>query len=243
LDRYNEPFGGRAVTTTENNAPFGQPTPDRERLNELIRKINDKSLPWTERDAAKNELLLAWANFIWSRVFRRTGGRVGIDDRQSELFDSAFAYLKERASKIAEAVEGHGFSLLTAVAKRLEGWAVDKIRRSDGQTLIRGKGREKEPVTTLDVAEGHSATPDEEVVREETLAQIKAAVFSAVAELDGVEQAVILSYFGLDGPEMSMREVADSQVISLSEANNARRRAQNKLRRWLKEHDPNKSDD
>lgn len=175
--------------------------------------------------------------------FPTTGGRVGIDDRQSELFDSAFAYLKERASKIAEAVEDHGFSLLTAVAKRLEGWAVDKIRRSDGQTLIRGKGREKEPVTTLDVAEGHSATPDEEVVREETLAQIKAAVFSAVAELDCVEQAVILSYFGLDGPEMSMREVADSQVISLSEANNARRRAQNKLRRWLKEHDPNKSDD
>jgi DNA-directed RNA polymerase specialized sigma24 family protein len=228
------------VTTSDNHAALGQTTPDRERLTELVHKINDKSLPWPERDAAKNELLLAQANFIWSKVFRLTGGRVGIDDRQTELFDSAFAYLKERASKIAAAVEDHGLSLLTAVAKRLEGWAVDKIRRSDGQTQIRGKGREKQPVTALDAAEAHAPPPDEEVISEEALAQIKAAVFSAVAELDGVEQAVILSYFGLDGPEMSMREVADWLEIPLSDAHNARRRAQDKLRRWLKDHNPDK---
>jgi RNA polymerase sigma factor (sigma-70 family) len=230
------------VTTGDNHAFLGQPTPSHERLNELIHKINDKSLPWPERDAAKNELLLAQANFIWSEVFQLTGGQVGIN-RQSDLFDSVFVHLKERASKIAEAVEDHGVSLLTAVAKRVEGWVVDKIRRSDGQTLIRGKGREKEPVTALDTAADRVPPPDEEVIREETLAQIKADVFSAVADLDGVEQVVILSYFGFDGPEMSMREVADSLGISLADAHNALRRARDKLRRWLKEHDPDNSNE
>lgn len=229
------------MTTTGMNTRFDQSTPDRDRLNELIHKINDKSLSWPDRDAAKNELLLAQANFIWARVFRLTGGHVGIDDRQSELFDSAFAYLKERASKIAEVVEDQGLSLLTVVAKRLQGWAVDKIRRSDGQTLIRGRGREKEPISALDTSDGHAPAPDEEAIREESLAQIKAAVFGAVAELDGIEQAVILSCFGLDGPAMSIREVADSQSISLAEAHNARRRAQDKLRRWLSDYDTHAS--
>lgn len=231
------------MTTNDTSVPFDPATPDHEQLHELIRKINDKSLPSSERDTAKNELLLAHTKFIWSRVFGLTGGRVGINDRQTELFDSAFAYLKERASKIAEAVEVHNLSLLTVVAERLKGWAGDKIRRSDGQSLKRGKGRKKEPVTALEAAEGAVLPPDEEVMRQQTLVQIKADISSAAAEMDSVELAVMLSAFGLDGPELSMREVADLHEISLADANNAIRRVRYKLKQWLKEHDPYKSDE
>jgi len=224
------------MTTSDDNAFFSERTLCRERLCELICMINDKSLPWAERDCAKNELLLAQADFIWSKVHQRTGGRVGIADRQTELYDSAFAYLKERASNIAEAVEDHGVSLLSAVSKRLEGWAVGKIRRK--QTLFRGGGNKNKPASALDAAEVHTLPPDEEAIYVEWLAQIKAAVFSAVVALDDVEQVVILSYFGFGGPEMTMREVADSRGIPLSEAHKARRRAKYKLRQWLKDYDP-----
>lgn len=114
---------------------------DRVTLIGLIRKINDKSQSLEERDDAKNRLLLAHARLIYGRVFGLTGGRIGINDRQSELFDDAFAYLKERFSEMAESAERKTHSLSTVVCKRLEGWFGDKIRHADGQTLKRGKGR------------------------------------------------------------------------------------------------------
>lgn len=228
------------MTTADDNASSSQPTRDHEWLSEMTRRINDKSLPWPERDAAKNELLLAHVEYIWEQVFNRTGGRVGISDHPTELGDSAFARLKESASNIAQAVEA-GSSLLAAIAQRIKWWAIDKIRRSDGQTDKRGKGKQKHPVTALDNAEGQLLPPDEEVAREETRAQIKAAVFGAVADLDGDEQAVILGHFGLDGPEMLLLDIADVRGISLIDAHNAFRRAKDKLRNWLKKHDPNEA--
>jgi len=222
---------------------------DRETLIGLIRKINDKSQSLEERDDAKNRLLLAHARLIYGRVFGLTGGRIGIDDRQSELFDDAFAYLKERFSEMADAVETRGISLTTVVSQRLVGWVGDKIRRSDGrtlkrgknqehepvagltdakgaerrpyegmirETLKRGKNQEKEPVTALADAEGGERRPDEEMIREETLAIIKANVFDAVAELDGLEQTVIVCRFAFNGgDELLMQEVADLLGMTL----------------------------
>lgn len=231
------------MSISKTNVPFDPATPDHERLRELIRQIHDKSSPSSERDLAKNELLLAHENFIRYKVLGLTDGRIGINDRLTEQFDSAFIHLKERASQIAEAVKVHDVSLLTAIAVRLEGWAKDKIRRSDGKTLKRGKGRKKEPVTALEVIQGGVLPPDEEVMRQQTLAQIRADIRSAIAEMDDLEVAVLLSYFGFDGPELSMREVADLQGVSLAEANNALRRVRYKLRQWLREHDPHKSDE
>lgn len=217
---------------------------DNERIRNLIHRINDKSLPLDDRDAAKNELLMMQVNFIFARVFRLTGGKVGINDRPTELFDSAFAYLKQRASNIAKSVEDQELSLEVVVSQRLIGWASDKIRRSDLQTLTTGKGRKMEPVAVLEDAAAATLSPDEEVIREEGLAQIKSAVFSAVADLTSIEHAVIASYFGLNGKsELSMREVADELGITLADAHNARRRAQYKLKEWLKEYASNQADE
>lgn len=215
-------------------AKFPEEVPTRDRIEELLRTISDKSIDLTKRDDAKNELLLAQARFIWSKVFQLTGGRIGIDDRQTELFDSAFGYLKERASTIAETASTSGLSLLTVVATRLKGWAVDKIRRSDGQSLARGKGMEKQSAEVIEWSEGTEEMSVETVMHEETLAQIKTAVFGAVAQLTDVEQAVVVSYFGLGRAEMTMRDIAQSLNISLREAQNARRRAEYKLKQWLK---------
>jgi len=215
---------------------------DRETLKELIRKINDKSLSWEERDDAKNRLLLAHVRLIYGKVFGLTGGKIGIDDRQSELLDSAVAYLKERLSEMADAVVTDGFSLTTVVSKRLVGWFGDKIRRSDGQTLKRGKNQKQEPVTALADAKGAERLPVEEMIREETLAimaSIKAHVFQAVEDLDGLEHVAIVSHYGLEGGgELSLNEVAELIGESLRDVTNAHRRAIDKLKKWLKEHDP-----
>lgn len=212
---------------------------DRETLKGLIRKINDKSQSVEERDDAKNRLLLAHARLIYGRVFDLTDGRIGINDRQSELFDDAFVYLKERFSEVADSTE-RGISLTSVVCERLVGWFGDKIRRADGQTLKRGKGRNHEPVTALAEVEGVETWPEENLIREETLAIIKANVFDAVAELEWPDQLVVISRFGLGGgDELSMNEVATLLGMTLNTVKTTYRRAADKLKKWLTDHEPN----
>lgn len=227
------------MTAIETNASLGPEPPDHDRLYVLVRKINDKSVPWAERDAAKNELLLSHVGFIWDKVSDRTGGRVGISDRQTELLDSAFAYLKANASNIAQAVENEGVFLLKAIAERIMGWGVDKIRRSDGQTKKRGKDFKRQPVTVLHDQDDAALSPSEDMIRDELHARIKAAVFETAAELTAEEQTVVLSHFGFGGPELSMREIADLLGVTLYKANRIRESSQDKLRKWLADHDPN----
>lgn len=209
-------------------------------LRDLIGKINDKSLKWEERDDAKNRLLLAHARLIYGKVFSMTGGRIGIDDCQTELFDSAAGYIKERLSEIAIVGE-KGFGYLNkAVMIRLGGWANDKIRRSDGKSLKRGKGQTISSGDALmaDVP-SHDQGVDDELIREETLSIIKANVFEAVAKLDDLEQSVVMCRFGLQkGDELTETEIADLLGQSRVDVQNAYRRAKDKLKKWLADHDP-----
>ena len=208
------------------------------RTRELLRIVNDKSRPCRERDEAKNELVLDMVHRFRGKLFDLTGGKIGIADRQTELENSAFAYLKLRATKVAEEIEVDQLPLAHVVAKWLRSWAVDKIRQADGNSLKRAKGKQKRPVSEIANAAGDDRSPPDQLICKETAAQIKAALFSAVAELDDIEHAVILSYYGLDDrPELTMREVADELNIPLSMANNALRRAKAKLRAWLKKFD------
>lgn len=207
---------------------------DNETVKALICAISDKSLPLQERDEAKNKLLLGHVRLIYLIAFEQTGGKIGINDWQSELFDSAAGYVKERLSNIADAVQNKGVSLQTAVIKRLAGWAADKIRRADRQTLKRGKGTQHVAMEGVDAPELVPSAADQEAIREETLSLIKANVFQAVTELQGLEQIVVMSRFGFnDNDELSLKEVSELLDVPLTDVHNAYRRAKDKLRNWL----------
>lgn len=233
----------------QNNDPFslGNQLPgdtfriiNEERLRELIAKINDKSLPLEVRDDAKNYLMLAYSRMIYGEIFRLTGGKIGVEDRQTANFNSAFGFLKEKMSEMAEKTEAGGFSLKAAIVTRLRGWAFDKFDRVQAQK--RGGKATHVPANDAENLDDGQNWPDEELMKEETLAKIKADVFEAVSKLEGLEQKVVISRFTVDGIDMlSIRDTAELLGEGLVDVDNAWRRARDKLRKWLD--DPRRDDE
>ena len=211
----------------------------KERLRTLLRTVNDRSLTVSEREVAKNQMVLQMVENFLPLILKLTGGGVGIDDHE-DLEVSAFAYMKARASRVANEVESKNLPLVHVVSKWLNSWAVDKIRVSQGNTLKRGKGHRKVPVSeTLLISDMHSG-PEWEATSKEVRMQIDSAVRASISNLDELERAVVLSRFGLvSGEDLTMREVSDELGVPLNAAGNAWRSARRKLSKWLADFDQN----
>lgn len=205
-----------------------------EQIAEWVRIISDKMLPDHVRTEAKNAIVMAHEKFIAKRVWGRTKGSIGLDTI-NDLQNSAYARLLESASNIAGQADDVS-SLLSAIAQRIKTWAADKIRHKN--TKKRGGGREQEHVELEYQTDDSQTAPDEEAARREYLEfqeQLKADVIEAISQLDDLESTVILSYFGIDGPSLSLRTIADQEDVPFADVNNAKRRAIDKLRKWLKD--------
>ena len=210
-----------------------KPEVTEERLQELLETINNKSLDDGLRNAAKHELLLAHTDFIWRRVFGRTTGKIGIDDRQSELFDSAYAYLHGRASDIARRADDSEDTFEQIIAQRIKGWYGDKIRKSDGLSKKRGKCFQKQSSDALENVIVNTNSAEEEAIQAETFELIHDAINEALKVLDELEVFVALSYVGKNGPAVSLRKIADLRNIPYIEVQKVWRRARDKMRKLL----------
>lgn len=211
----------------------------RDKLRSILCQSASTSAGASSRDHLKDELVLLMVQRFRGRIFNLTGGKVGIDDRLTSLQNSAFMYLRERATQIAMELDSHSSPLVPVVLRWLDRWAKDKIRKSDGVTLKRGKGKKAVPMPTDLQLQGSGASVLDDVILNETTEQIQQAISNAVSCLERIERLVVLSYLGLEGqPELTMREVANCLEIPLPIASNAYRRAREKLKKRLAAFEP-----
>jgi RNA polymerase sigma factor (sigma-70 family) len=221
---------GHQLTTLTTNDSDGEQLSHTE-LMRLIGKINDKALSNSERTDAKNQLLMAHVDFIWRKVRARTKGKIGIEDSLTELGDSVFHHLLMSATNIANHTQDAS-SLESAIAQRIKTWSIEKIRRRKAQK--RGYGRQHSSDVTYEI-HGRELAPDEALEVEEAHQFLTKNVDEAVEQLDGLEQTVILSYFGFNEPELTLEQVAEELDLEYTVVHNAKRRAYDKLRKWLKD--------
>ena len=201
---------------------------------ELLKIVANSLHAKSIREAAKRELVLKLVRRFKAKILRLTDGKIGINDRLTELENSAYMYLFDRATDIAESVEDDQLPLAGIVSLRLKSWAVDKMRKGDGNSLKRGKAMNRK--SNFEFHEvPHAGNPiDQDVISRETQERIHIAITEAVEGLAPLEQAVVLSYFGLDNqPELSMREVTESLGISVADGSRLWRKARRKLREQL----------
>lgn len=223
------------MSTMHDQTPFpsdgGDETVSKEQVAEWVRIINDKTLPEQVRREAKNAMVMAQKTFIGKRVWRWTAGSIGLDTIH-DLQNSAYAMLLDSASNIAGQADDVS-SLLSAIALRIKTWAADKIRHKN--RVKRGGGREREHLEFDNQTDDSLAAPDEEAAHREFLELLGVSVNEAISQLDDLESSVILSFFGIDGPKLSLREIADLRQRTFVDVDNAKRRAIEKLRKWLKD--------
>ena len=204
-----------------------------ETIVELLEVIGNKSNPSEIRSDAKNRLAQILVTRFKAKILGATGGRIGINDSKTEIVNSAFIFLNKRASHIADAVRVKQLPLAYVVSTRIQNWAIDKIRKSDGNSLKRGKGVKFQAVDELQINVSNENALDE-LVQDEVESEIRLAVDTAISRLGELEQSVVLSYFGLDGnKELTLRQVADALNLPYPVVRNAWRSARKKLQNQL----------
>ncbi|MFZ4082330.1 MAG: sigma factor-like helix-turn-helix DNA-binding protein [Pirellula sp.] len=214
----------------------------RERVLELAGVINNKNRTKAERDAAKNKLILAQARLILKFLVEKAAGRIEEEPRASGLFDSAYAYLFNRGSNIAVAVE-KDWAISTVVMQRLRGWLGDKVRKQE--TIKRGKGFTRQPEDKLAEIEEKVISPEDLAILKEFLDVVHDNVTDVISRVSELSADVILCYFGIDGDEdpISLSEIARQMDLPIRKVNEAHHEGMERLRAMYDAHSDSDSDD
>lgn len=202
---------------------------DEDQVKDSLSILANGSATAPERDAAKNMLILAVVKDFRPKILKASGGRIGIDDATADLTNSAFIYLRDRASKIADEVNVLKFPITAVVAKWIQCWAIDKIRRATAAK--RGGNKQHLPIDDWDDLLSRQSEAERSVLQAELDDQLTAAVQRALLQLDDVESAVCVCRTGIGrtGEGLSMADIAAELELPHGEISRAWRRAKRKL--------------